>query len=85
MHPITHIDFEFIAGAKMIGAGAASIGLAGAGVGIGIIFGCFLVAVSRNPALRQVMFGYVLLGFALTEAIALFALMMGFLILFFEA
>ncbi len=34
MHPITHIDFEFIAGAKMIGAGAASIGLAGAGVGI---------------------------------------------------
>ena len=28
------------------------------------------------------MFGYVLLGFALTEAIALFALMMAFLILF---
>ena len=36
----------------------------------------------RNPNLKNELFSYTLLGFALTEAIALFALMMAFLILF---
>jgi F-type H+-transporting ATPase subunit c len=68
--------------AKKIGAGLATIGLAGAGVGIGVVFGAFLIAYSRNPNLKNELFSYTLLGFALTEAIALFALMMAFLILF---
>jgi F-type H+-transporting ATPase subunit c len=67
---------------KKIGGGLATIGLAGAGVGIGVVFGAFLIAYSRNPQLRSELFSYTLLGFALTEAIALFALMMAFLILF---
>jgi len=69
---------------RLVGAGLATIGLTGAGIGIGTIFGGFVLAIARNPNLRQVLFAYVLLGFALTEAIALFALMMGFLLLFFE-
>ncbi len=68
--------------AKKIGAGLATIGLAGAGVGIGIVFGAFLLAYSRNTEIKNELFGYTLLGFALTEAIALFALMMAFLILY---
>ena len=68
--------------AKFIGAGLATIGLVGAGVGIGIIFGAFLMAYSRNPQLKDDLFKYAILGFALTEAIALFALMMAFLILY---
>jgi F0F1-type ATP synthase membrane subunit c/vacuolar-type H+-ATPase subunit K len=68
--------------AKMIGAGLATIALAGAGAGIGSVFGAFLVALSRNPALAGLLFRYALLGFVLTEAIALFGLMMAFLILF---
>jgi F-type H+-transporting ATPase subunit c len=68
--------------AKKIGGGLATIGLTGAGVGIGIVFGAFLIAFSRNTKIKQDLFGYTLLGFALTEAIALFALMMAFLILF---
>lgn len=68
--------------AKKIGGGLATIGLAGAGVGIGVVFGCFLIAYSRNASLKNDLFVYTLLGFALTEAIALFALMMAFLILF---
>jgi F-type H+-transporting ATPase subunit c len=40
------------------------------------------MAYARNPNLAGAFFGYVLLGFALCEAIALFALMMGFSILF---
>jgi F-type H+-transporting ATPase subunit c len=39
-------------------------------------------SVARNPLLAKQLFGYAILGFALTEAIALFALMMAFLILF---
>ena len=66
----------------MVGSGMATIGLAGTGAGIGIVFGCLLLALSRNPFLKQDLFGYALLGFALSEAIALFALMMAFLILF---
>ena len=68
--------------AKLIGAGLATIGVAGAGVGIGTIFGQYVSAGIRNPAAAPKMFGNVLLGFALTEAVALYALVMAFLILF---
>jgi len=67
---------------KFIGAGLATIGLAGAGVGIGTVFGSLLIATSRNPSLKDDLFQTAILGFALTEAIALFALMIVFLILF---
>jgi len=71
-----------VIGAKLIGAGLATIGLAGAGVGIGNVFGSLLIATSRNPNEKDELFRLAILGFALTEAIALFALMMAFLILF---
>jgi hypothetical protein len=35
-----------------------------------------------GPALRKMLFNYAILGFALTEAIGLFALMLAFLMLF---
>jgi F-type H+-transporting ATPase subunit c len=68
--------------AQKIGAGLAAFGLAGAGLGIGVIFGSLIFGVSRNPALKDEMLKLAILGFALTEAIALFALMFGFVILF---
>jgi F0F1-type ATP synthase membrane subunit c/vacuolar-type H+-ATPase subunit K len=68
--------------ASVIGAGLATIGLAGTGIGIGNIFGSFLIAYSRNPSEKDELFRNAILGFALTEAIALFALMMAFLLLF---
>ena len=71
-----------LASAKAIGAGIAVIALAGVGVGIGNIFGAFISGSLRNPAAAPRVFGNVLLGFALTEAIALFALVIAFLILF---
>jgi len=69
-------------GAKFVGAGLATIGLAGAGVGIGTVFGALVMGVSRNPSIKDELFKLAILGFALTEAIALFSLMMAFLILF---
>lgn len=73
---------EFLAGAKLIGAGLATISIAGSGVGIGIVFGSLINGVARNPKLTKQLFSYAILGFALTEAIALFGLMLSFLILF---
>jgi F-type H+-transporting ATPase subunit c len=40
------------------------------------------MAFARNPNLKGPLFTYAILGFALTEAIALFSMMMAFLILF---
>ncbi|MDC1383242.1 ATP synthase subunit C family protein [Candidatus Puniceispirillum sp.] len=68
--------------AKMIGAGLAVIALAGVGVGIGNIFSALVTAIARNPAARNEVFGIGILGFALTEAIALFALVVALLLLF---
>jgi F-type H+-transporting ATPase subunit c len=68
--------------AKLIGAGLATISLAGAGSGIGTVFSGLMLSLARNPFLGKQLFVYAILGFALTEAIALFGLMMSFLILF---
>lgn len=71
-----------VTAAKLIGAGAATVGLTGAGIGIGTVFGAFIIGLSRNPSMEQKIFKFCLIGFALTEAIALFVLMIAFLILF---
>jgi len=68
--------------AKLIGAGAATIGVAGSGAGIRTVFGALITGYARNPSLKQQLFTYAILGFALSEAVALFALMIAFLILF---
>lgn len=71
-----------IESAKLIGTGLATIGVIGAGVGIGNLFGSYLLAVARNPSLNKQLFPSVILGAALTEAIALFALMMALVVKF---
>lgn len=71
-----------LTGSKMIGAGMATIGLVGAGIGVGVVLGSLILALSRNPQLEKQSFSYTILGFALTEAVGLLALMMSFLILF---
>lgn len=41
-----------------------------------------LAFLHRNPSLKQQLFSYAILGFALSEAMGLFCLMVAFLILF---
>jgi F-type H+-transporting ATPase subunit c len=71
-----------VASAKMLGAGIAMIALAGVGIGMGTIFGQLVAGVARNPGARDRVFGLAILGFALTEAVALYALVIAFIILF---
>jgi len=68
--------------AKLIGAGLTTIGLAGAGAGIGIVFAALIQGTARNPGVKQQLFNYAIIGFALTEAMGLFCLMLAFLILY---
>merc|ERR1711972_733689 len=53
--------------AKFIGAGAATVGVAGSGAGIGSVFGSLIIGYARNPSLKQQLFSYAILGFALSE------------------
>ena len=80
---MTGLDFNIIlTSSKTLAAGIATVGVSGSGVGIGIIFGAFFLAVAKHPILEKSLFPYVVLGFALTESMALFALMMAFLLLY---
>ncbi len=72
----------FITAFKNLGAGVAVIPLFGVGIGIGNIFAALVNSVARNPASRDRVFGLAILGFALTEAVALYALLIAFLVLF---
>ena len=76
------VDSNFLTAFKYVGAGSATISMAGSAIGIGIIFGSLIIGFVRNPSKNKAIFNYAMFGFALTEAIALFGLMMAFLILF---
>jgi F-type H+-transporting ATPase subunit c len=71
-----HVD------AAKLGAGLAMIGVAGAGVGIGIVFAALVSAVARNPGAESAVRPLGLLGFALAEGTAIFALAVALMILF---
>ncbi|MBV6633620.1 MAG: F0F1 ATP synthase subunit C [Pseudomonadota bacterium] len=68
--------------ARMIGAGIAVLPLLGVGLGLGHIFSSILTSIARNPSVAGELKASGLLYFALTEAVALFALVIAILILF---
>lgn len=76
----TAINTEVVA--RRVGSGLATSGLGGVGAGIGLVFSGLIKGFSRNPSLKDELFSYAIFGFALTEAIGLFALMMAFMLLY---
>ena len=70
------------AAAKLIGAGLAAIGTGIAAIGVGTLFGQFLSGALRNPSAAQGQFANLIFGFAVTEALGIFSLLIAFLILF---
>ena len=73
---------ELAAAAKYIGAGLACFGLAGAALALGNLFGQFFAGAFRNPAAADAQRGTLVLGFALTEALGIFSLLIARLLLF---
>lgn len=68
--------------AKAIGAGLATIGMGGAAIGVGNIFGNFLSGALRNPSAADGQFSRLIFGFAVTEALGIFSLLVALLLLF---
>ena len=68
--------------AKYIGAGIACLGMGGAGIGVGTIFSQFLNGALRNPSAAQGQFANLIFGFAVTEALGIFSLLIALLLLF---
>lgn len=69
-------------GIRLLAAAVALLPLIGVALALGKIFSDWLSAVARNPGAGEQLQPVGLLGFALTEAIALFALIVSFIILF---
>ena len=68
--------------AAYIGAGLACLGMLGAAIGVGLIFGNFLSGAMRNPSAAPGQFGNLIFGFAVTEALGIFSLLIAILLLF---
>jgi F-type H+-transporting ATPase subunit c len=68
--------------AKYIGAGLACLGMGGAGVGVGLIFANYLSGALRNPSAADGQFARLIFGFAVTEALGIFSLLVALLLLF---
>lgn len=68
--------------ARMLGAAIAVFALYGVGTAMGDLFARWIESIARNPEAEDKMRFVGMLGFALTESIALFALLIALLILF---
>ncbi len=72
-----------IESAKVLGmALAVGIGVIGPGIGIGLIVAKALEAIGRNPEAAGKIQATMFIGIAFTEALAIFALVIGFIIKF---
>ena len=61
---------------------AVGVGVLGPGIGIGLIAGRALEAIGRNPEASGKVQTTMFIGIAFTEALAIFALVVGFIIKF---
>jgi len=68
--------------ASLLGAGIACLGMGLTGIGLGQIFGNYLSSAIRNPAAADGQFGRLIFGFAVTEAMGIFSLLVALLLLF---
>lgn len=68
--------------AKLIAAALALLPMFGIGIALGMIFSSYNEAVGRNPNASEILDRKFFLTFALTEALAIFALVVSLIILF---
>lgn len=69
-------------GLKLLGAGVAMSGAIGAGAGVGIVVGGAVQALARNPDASGLITGNMILGVALAEAVAIYALVVSLILIF---
>jgi len=69
-------------GLNYVGAGLACLAMLGAAIGVGNIFASYLDGAMRNPSAAPQQFGNLIFGFAVTEALGIFGLLIALLLLF---
>lgn len=67
---------------KILAGAIALFPLFGVGIGLGMIFSSYNEAVGRNPGAAELLDKKYFLAFALTEALAIFALLVSFVLVF---
>ncbi len=67
---------------KLLAGAIALLPLLGVGIGLGLIFASYNEAVGRNPGAAELLDKKFFLTFALTEALAIFALLVSFYLVF---
>jgi len=67
--------------AKLLAAAIALLPLFGVGIGLGNIFSAYNEAIGRNPSAAELLDKKFFITFALTEALAIFALVISLVIL----
>ena len=73
---------DIVEAAKFIGAGLAMIGALGGGIGIGMSVHGAMNGMARNPDAYGNLLTNMILGIAFSEAIAIYCLVISFLLLF---
>jgi len=76
------MEGDIVNAAKMIGAGLAMIGAAGAGIGVGLSVHGAVSGMARNPDTYGTLLTSMILGIAFSEAIAIYCLVISFMMLF---
>lgn len=69
-------------GLKYLGAGLAMTGAIGAGAGVGIVVGGAVQGIARNPDASGEIQSNMILGVALAEAVAIYALVVALILIF---
>jgi F-type H+-transporting ATPase subunit c len=78
--PLIETVVQSSSSAKAYAIAIAALPLGIVGFAVGRIFTTLITSIARNPSVRDKVFTIGILGFALTEAVALFILLVIFLI-----
>jgi F-type H+-transporting ATPase subunit c len=73
------MDLESV---KLLAGAIALLPLIGVGIGLGMIFSSYNISIGRNPGAADLLEKKFFLTFALTEALAIFALLISFYLVF---
>ena len=76
------MEMESASALKYVGAGLMAFGMLGAAIGVGNIFAALLNGIARNPSAEPKLAKYVYIGAGLSEAMGLFGLVVGLLLIF---
>lgn len=78
----TNPNSHWISMGAFIGAGLAMIGATGVGAGQGYAAGAVALAVSRNPEAKPAIMSSMIVGMAIAESAAIYALIIAILLIF---